>query len=51
MTEQPLPCSDKLVFDNKEAAGGAATYAAHQYGTKLKIYRCKACSLWHLASE
>lgn len=44
------PCSDKLAFDTKKAAEGAAVYAKYQHGTKLKVYQCKHCSLWHLAS-
>ena len=44
------PCEDKLAFDTKEAAEGAATYAKFKYGTKLGVYKCGHCSLWHLTS-
>lgn len=47
---QPLPCADKLAFDTPKQAQAAATVAAYQHGTKLTIYRCRHCGLWHLAS-
>ncbi len=43
-------CSAKLAFETKEAAEGARIYAHYQHGTKLRVYRCKECSLWHLSS-
>jgi hypothetical protein len=46
-----LPCADKLVFDNKTQAQAAATTLAFQKGVKLKVYKCRHCSLWHLASD
>ncbi|MBP9738547.1 hypothetical protein KBD20_02575 [Candidatus Saccharibacteria bacterium] len=46
-----LPCVGKLAFENQDAAQGAATYAKYLHGTKLKVYKCKHCSLWHLASS
>jgi predicted butyrate kinase (DUF1464 family) len=46
-----LPCKEKLSFKTKEAAEGAAVYARHRHGTKLKVYQCKHCGLWHLASD
>jgi hypothetical protein len=49
-SELLLPCSEKLSFDTKVAAEGAATYANFQHGTKLKVYKCSHCKLWHLAS-
>lgn len=45
-----MPCNDKLAFDTKEAAEGAATYAKYKHGTKLGVYKCSYCSLWHLTS-
>ena len=45
-----LACAEKLAFDSKEAAEGAAVYANHRHGTKLKVYKCRNCQLWHLAS-
>lgn len=52
MTEESssMPCNDKLAFDTKEAAEGAATYAKYKHGTKLGVYKCSYCSLWHLTS-
>ena len=48
--EEP-PCSEKLAFESREAAEGAAVYAQHRHGTKLKVYKCRHCDLWHLASN
>lgn len=45
-----LPCVEKLAFDTKKQAMAAATVAKFQHGTNLKVYRCKYCGLWHLAS-
>ncbi len=50
MEKVELPCNEKLVFNTKAAAEGAAVYAEHLHGTKLKVYKCKHCNLWHLAS-
>jgi predicted butyrate kinase (DUF1464 family) len=50
MEETKLPCAEKLVFNSKEAAEGAAVYAKHRHGTQLRIYICRFCKLWHLAS-
>lgn len=49
--DSELPCSLKLTFDTKESAEGAAVYAKHMHGTRLTVYKCKYCQLWHLASE
>ena len=49
--EDDLPCSEKLAFDTKEAAEGAAVYAGHRHGVRLRIYQCRHCKLWHLASS
>jgi len=48
---EELPCSEKLAFESREAAEGAAVYAQHRHGTKLKVYKCRHCDLWHLASN
>lgn len=48
---EELPCSEKLAFESREAAEGAAVYARHRHGTKLKVYKCRHCDLWHLASN
>lgn len=49
--EDGLSCQDKLAFDTKEQAEASAVVADYQHGTKLKIYLCKDCGLWHLASD
>lgn len=46
-----LPCADKMAFDTPKAARATATVSEHRYGTKLKVYRCRYCNLYHLASE
>ena len=51
MSEQELSCAQKLSFDSKEQAEASAVVAEHQHGTKLKIYKCRHCNLWHLASK
>lgn len=49
--EEQLPCYEKLSFDTKDAADGAAVYAKYLHGTELKVYKCTHCNLWHLASK
>ena len=53
MTEETiyLPCSEKLTFDTQKQAATAALVASHQHGSKLKVYKCRYCNLWHLASN
>lgn len=46
-----LPCEAKLAFDTKKAASASAVVANYQHGVKLKVYLCKHCNLWHLASD
>lgn len=46
-----IPCVDKLAFDTKKQAQDAANVAAFQRGTKLKVYKCRHCELWHLSSK
>lgn len=48
--EEKLPCAQKLSFDTKTLAEGAALTADWQYGANLKVYLCRDCKLWHLAS-
>jgi len=49
-TEKVLPCKDKLAFDTKKEAETAKTVAFFQRGTTLKVYCCRHCLLWHLAT-
>jgi hypothetical protein len=46
-----LPCARKMAFDTKKEAQAAATAADWQHGADLKVYKCKHCHLWHLASN
>lgn len=46
-----LPCAEKLAFDTRKEAQASATVAEYRYGTKLNVYRCKYCRLWHLSSR
>jgi len=45
-----LPCADKIAFDDKKDAQAAATVARYNHGSKLHVYLCKYCGLWHIAS-
>jgi hypothetical protein len=49
--ETALPCASKLVFDTRRQAEAAATVAQHQHGSRLRVYRCRYCGLWHLSSD
>jgi hypothetical protein len=49
--ENVLPCHEKLAFDSKQQAEGSSVAIKWQRGTVLKAYRCKHCTLWHLASK
>ncbi len=49
--EQGLPCYEKVAFDTKKEAAAAGLTADWQHGATLKAYRCRYCSLWHLASN
>jgi hypothetical protein len=44
-------CETKMSFNTKKEAKDAALVAMHQHGTKLKVYKCHECGLWHLASD
>jgi hypothetical protein len=45
-----LPCKEKLAFDTKQQADGAALTVKYQHGTTVHSYLCRHCKLWHLAS-
>ncbi|HSX30495.1 MAG TPA: hypothetical protein VLE99_01100 [Candidatus Saccharimonadales bacterium] len=47
----PLPCAEKLAFETVKAARATATVSEHRYGGKLKVYKCRHCHLYHLASD
>lgn len=51
MEPEHKPCQDKMSFDTRKEAEKTAIVAKHQHGTNLKVYKCKHCSLWHLASD
>jgi len=46
-----LACTEKLAFATRQEAQAAATLAAHRYGSKLKVYCCAYCGMWHLSSD
>ncbi|MBP6041970.1 hypothetical protein KA529_03045 [Candidatus Saccharibacteria bacterium] len=47
-----LEHKEKLSFASKEAAQSAVTTANFQYGSKkLKVYLCKKCTQWHIATD
>lgn len=50
-TEEPvLPCAGKLAFDTPEAAAATGTVSEWRYGSKLKVYQCRYCHLYHLST-
>ncbi len=49
-TEQ-LACADKISFDAKAQAEGAAVAANWQHDISSKAYKCRHCHLWHLSSN
>jgi hypothetical protein len=49
--ENVLPCAEKITYDTKPAAEGAAAAADWQHGASLKAYKCRHCHLWHLATH
>jgi hypothetical protein len=51
MDPQFRRCEDKMSFDNKVDAENTSTVAEYQHGSKLKVYKCRECDLWHLASD
>lgn len=48
---EALACADKITYDTKTQAEGAAAAIEWQRGTKLKPYKCHHCQLWHLSSS
>ena len=46
-----VTCDDKMAFDTKLEAQSASTVAEYQRGSKLKVYKCRSCDLWHLSSD
>lgn len=51
MSQETLPCADKLAFETLSEAEGAAVVADWQHGANLIVYQCQYCDLWHLASS
>ncbi|HSX46429.1 MAG TPA: hypothetical protein VLF87_00340 [Patescibacteria group bacterium] len=49
--DKPLPCANKLSYDTKVEATGAAAAVDWQYGARLVPYKCRHCHLWHLTTE
>lgn len=46
-----LPCADKMAFDTKSEAQTEANVLRWRRGTKLKVYKCRYCGLWHLSTH
>ncbi len=51
MEDETLPCAGKLAFDSKKEAQDQARIIKWQRDTKLRAYKCRHCSLWHLSSN
>ena len=51
MYNEHVKCEDKMTFDTKKEAEKTAVVAEFQRDTKLKVYKCKSCNLWHLSSN
>ena len=49
--DESLPCADKLAFETVRDARATATVSEHRYGNKLKVYKCRHCGLYHLATD
>lgn len=49
--EAALPCQEKANYSNQKDAEAAAVVAKYRHGNKLKVYKCRHCGLWHLASD
>ncbi len=49
--EEALACADKLAFDSEREASAEANVLEWRHGTKLKVYKCRHCGLWHFASS
>lgn len=47
----PLPCAEKITYDTKEKATGAAAAVDWQRGLALRAYNCRHCQLWHLTTN
>jgi hypothetical protein len=45
-----LPCKDKLAFDTRREAEASANVVHYRYGSKMHVYLCRHCQLWHLSS-
>lgn len=46
-------CDGKMAFNTKQEAEDTARVSLFKYGkdTKLQVYKCKDCGLWHLATK
>lgn len=51
MSDEPLPCADKLAFGTMKEARATATVSEHRYGSKFRVYKCRHCHLYHLATD
>ncbi len=46
--EPPKKCADKIPFDSKKIAQASATIAGDKYRSRLGVYKCSHCGLWHI---
>lgn len=46
-----LPCAEKMAFETIAAAEATGTVSEWRYGSKLKVYKCRYCHLYHLSSN
>ncbi len=51
MSEEPLPCANKIAFDSRQQAEATATTSEYWYGHRLHVYLCRYCHLWHLSTS
>jgi len=40
-----------MAFDTPAAAEATGTVSEWRYGSKLKVYQCRYCHLYHLSSN
>lgn len=42
---------EKLGFATRDEAQAAVTTADYRYEANLKVYKCRDCELWHIATK
>ena len=53
INDAKLPCAEKLAFDTSAQAKAVMASSKYHRGSNpnLKVYLCKHCQLWHLATN